>query len=75
MAVSNFVTPLRAICPSCKQEMVYTAIIFGNEHVWVWICNCRNQPPFIQADIANARLDPFSSLTYEVEVIRGKSAQ
>lgn len=75
MATSSLVTPLRAVCPSCRQNMVYAAIIIDGAPVWVWICNCRNQPDNISADVENARLDPFSSLVYEVEVIRGKSQE
>lgn len=69
MTSSDLISPHnRAICPMCRLEMVYTAFVIGPETIWAWICNCRRQPDHVLADIENARLQPLTSLTYEIEV-------
>ena len=53
----------------CAAPMVYAAILVDGKTVWVWLCNCRNQPEHMLADIENARLDPNASLIYELEIV------
>jgi hypothetical protein len=49
--------------------MVYAVIIVEKQKIWSWLCNCRPQPFYMQADIENARLDPLVSLAYELEIV------
>lgn len=63
------ITPqTRPACPMCTAPMVYAAIVVDDKTIWAWLCNCRNQPDHILADIANARLQPEVSLVYELEI-------
>ena len=64
-------TVKRPPCPMCAAPMVYAAILVDGKTVWVWLCNCRNQPEHMLADIENARLDPNASLIYELEIVNG----
>lgn len=59
----------RAACPMCAAQMVYAAIVVDDKTIWAWLCNCRNQPDHMLADIENARLQPGVSLVYELEVV------
>jgi hypothetical protein len=65
---NNITMQQRAICPMCRQEMVYTVISTGFFSVWAWICNCRQQPEHMLADIENARLVPGGTLCYRLEI-------
>ena len=56
----------RVPCPDCGQDMVRAVFTVGTQAVRAWICNCREQPDGICADVENARLDPLTVLTYEV---------
>lgn len=53
----------------CAAQMVYAAIVVDDKTIWAWLCNCRNQPDHMLADIENARLQPGVSLVYELEVV------
>ncbi len=59
----------RAVCPMCRREMIYTALIANGDPVWTWLCNCNTQPIHIHVDIESARNTPGMTLTYMLEIL------
>jgi hypothetical protein len=56
----------RPRCPECGREMVFALIEAGDLAFQAWICDCREQPPGVVADIINARKTDGLSLEFEV---------
>jgi hypothetical protein len=64
----------RPHCPECGREMVFALIEAGNLVFQSWICDCREQPPGVVADILRAREWYKQSLEFQIVLTDGEPA-
>lgn len=64
MAVNN---PHRPNCPKCGNELVFAALVIGNEQWSAWLCDCveNPNPPDVRRDVVLARDWDEQSIVYK----------
>ena len=56
----------RPVCSECGRELVFAAIVAGDQFFSAWLCDCTPQPDGVVADIVRAREWEEQALVYEI---------